>query len=108
MTFYRQCNTITVQEAIHAARGLTTFVALCSVVLGKPVQGQVVVLGSKTLGGSKNPSNASLNRLRSPTAEALLLPIPTTASTVIHNELVANVQTKFYFHPGTQRLRPWG
>ncbi len=34
---------------------LTTFVALCSAVLGKPLQSQMVILGSMSLGGNIIP-----------------------------------------------------
>ena len=80
---------------------LTAFVALCSAVLGKPVQSQLVVLGSMSLGGSIVPVQnlaESLQVAFDAGAKRILLPMVSVGDIpTIPGELFA--QTSFYADP---------
>ncbi len=85
------------------AMTLAAFVAFCSAVFGKPLQQQLVVLGSMSLGGTVIPVEnlaESLQVAFDAGAKRLLLPmasvkdIPTTPG-----ELFAKFQTGFYADP---------
>jgi len=85
------------------AMTLTAFVALCSAVLGKPVQSQLVVLGSMSLGGSIVPVQnlaESLQVAFDAGAKRILLPMASVGDiSSIPGELFAKFQTGFYADP---------
>lgn len=85
------------------ATTLTAFVALCSGVLGKPVQSQLVVLGSMSLGGNIMPVQnlpESLQVAFDAGAKRILLPMASvTDIPSIPGELFAKFQTSFYADP---------
>jgi ATP-dependent Lon protease len=85
------------------AMTLAAFVALCSGILGKPVQSQLVILGSMSLGGSsihvKNLAE-SLQVAFDAGAKRILLPMASVADIpTIPGELFAKFQTSFYADP---------
>ncbi len=79
---------------------LATFVALCSAVLGKPIQQQMVVLGSMSLGGNIVPVEnlaESLQVAFDAGAKRLLLPMASVKDIPpIPGEVFAKFQTGFY------------
>ena len=85
------------------AMTLATFVALCSGILGKPVQSQMVVLGSMSLGGSSVPVEnlaGSLQAAFDAGAKRILLPMASVGDIpTIPGELFAKFQTSFYSDP---------
>ena len=85
------------------AMTLATFVALCSGILGKPVQSQIVVLGSMSLGGSIVPVEnlaGSLQAAFDAGAKRILLPMASVGDIpTIPGELFAKFQTSFYSDP---------
>jgi len=82
---------------------LTAFVALCSALFGKPLQQQMVVLGSMSLGGSIIPVEnlaESLQVAFDAGAKRLLLPMASVKDIPsIPGELFAKFQTGFYADP---------
>lgn len=82
---------------------LATFVALCSGVFGKPLQQQMVVLGSMSLGGNIVPVEnlaESLQVAFDAGAKRLLLPMASVKDIpTIPGELFAKFQTGFYADP---------
>ena len=82
------------------AMTLTSFVALCSAVMGKPVQSQLVVLGSMSLGGSIIPVQnlaESMQVACDAGAKRILLPMSSVGGIpTIPGELFAKFQTSFY------------
>lgn len=82
---------------------LSTFVALCSAVLGKPLQPQMVVLGSMSLGGSIIPVEnlaESLQVAFDSGAKRILLPMASVKEIpMIPGELFAKFQTAFFSDP---------
>ena len=82
---------------------LSTFVALCSAVLGKPLQSQLVVLGSMSLGGNVVPVQnlaESLQVAFDAGAKRLLLPMASVQDIAsVPGELFAKFQTSFYADP---------
>ena len=82
---------------------LAAFVALCSSLLGKPVQSQLVILGSMSLGGNMIPVQnlaESLQVAFDAGAKRLLLPMASvTDIPTIPGELFAKFQTSFYADP---------
>ena len=82
---------------------LATFVALCSGVLGKPVQPQMVVLGSMSLGGNIVPVQSLAESLQvafDAGAKRLLLPMSSVGDIpTVPGELFAKFQTSFYADP---------
>jgi len=82
---------------------LSAFVALCSAILGKPVQQQIVVLGSMSLGGNIVPVEnlaESLQVAFDSGAKRLLLPMASVRDIpTIPGELFAKFQTSFYSDP---------
>ncbi len=82
---------------------LTAYVALCSGLLGKPVQSQIVILGSMSLGGSIVPVEnlaESLQVAFDAGAKRLLLPMASVGDiATIPGELFAKFQTGFYSDP---------
>jgi ATP-dependent Lon protease len=85
------------------AMTLATFVALCSGVLGKPLQQQIVVLGSMSLGGNIVPVEnlaESLQVAFDAGGKRLLLPMASVKDIpTIPGELFAKFQTGFYADP---------
>jgi ATP-dependent Lon protease len=86
-----------------AALTLSTFVALCSGVMGKPIQQQMVVLGSMSLGGNIIPVEniaESLQVALDSGARRILLPMASVRDIpTIPGELFAKFQTSFYSDP---------
>jgi ATP-dependent Lon protease len=85
------------------AMTLAAFVALCSGLLGKPVQSQLVILGSMSLGGNIIPVRnlaESLQVAFDAGAKRLLLPMASVSDIpTIPGELFAKFQTSFYADP---------
>ena len=85
------------------AMTLAAFVALCSAVLGKPLQPQMVVLGSMSLGGNIVPVEnlaESLQVAFDAGAKRMLLPMASVRDIpTIPGELFAKFQTGFYADP---------
>ena len=83
-----------------AALTLCAFVALCSGLLGKSVEAQLVVLGTMSLGGNIVPVEnlaESLQVAHDAGAKRLLLPMASVADIPsIPGELFAKFQTSFY------------
>jgi ATP-dependent Lon protease len=94
------------------AMTLASFVALCSAVLGKPVQPQLVVLGSMSLGGSLVPVENLADSLQvalDAGAKKLLLPMASvTDIPTIPGELFAKFQTGFYADPADAVFKALG
>ena len=86
-----------------SALTLSAFVALCSGVLNKPLQQQMVILGSMSLGGSIIPVEnlpESLQVAFDSGAKRILLPMASvTDIPTIPGELFAKFQTSFYADP---------
>ena len=82
---------------------LSSFVALCSGLLGKAIEPQMVVLGSMSLGGSIIPVEnlaESLQVAADSGAKRLLLPMASVGDIpTIPGELFAKFQTSFYADP---------
>jgi ATP-dependent Lon protease len=82
---------------------LAAFVALCSSLLDKPVQSQLVILGSMSLGGNLSPVQNLAEALQvafDAGAKRLLLPMASVADLpTIPGELFAKFQTGFYADP---------
>ena len=94
------------------AMTLATFVALCSGILGKPVQSQMVVLGSMSLGGSIIPVEnlaESLQVAFDAGAKKILLPMAGVGDiSTIPGELFAKFQTSFYSDPRDAAFKSLG
>ena len=82
---------------------LSAFIALCSASMGKPVQSQLVILGSMSLGGNIVPVEnlaVSLQVAHDSGAKRLLLPMSSVGDVPsIPGELFAKFQTGFYADP---------
>lgn len=82
---------------------LSSFVAFCSAVLGKPLQPQIAVLGSMSLGGNIIPVEnlaESLQVAFDSGAKRILLPMASVRDIpTIPGELFAKFQTGFYSDP---------
>jgi len=91
---------------------LTTFVALCSAIMGKPVLSQLVILGNMSLGGSIIPVEnlaESLQVAHDAGAKRLLLPMASVADIpTIPGELFAKFQTSFYSDPRDAAFKALG
>ena len=91
---------------------LSTFVALCSAVMGKPLQPQLVVLGSMGLGGSIIPVEnlaESLQVAFDAGAKRILLPMASvTDIPSVPGELFAKFQTSFYSDPSDAAFKALG
>jgi ATP-dependent Lon protease len=94
------------------AMTLTTFIALCSGVLGKPIQSQMVVLGSMSLGGNIIPVESlaeSLQVAHDAGAKRVLLPMASVRDIpTIPGELFAKFQTSFYSDPRDAAFKALG
>ena len=86
-----------------AALTLTSFIALCSIVLNKPVQSQMVILGDMSLGGNIVPARQIAESLQvafDSGAKRLLLPMSSVGDIqTVPGELFAKFQTSFYSDP---------
>ncbi len=82
---------------------LSAFIALCSAVFGKPIQSQMVILGSMSLGGNVVPVEnlaESLQVAFDSGAKRILLPMASVRDIpTIPGELFAKFQTSFYADP---------
>ena len=82
---------------------MASYVALCSGLIGKPVESQLVVLGSMTLGGNIVPVEnlaESLQVASEAGAKRLLLPMASVGDiATVPGELFAKFQTSFYSDP---------
>ena len=82
---------------------LSTFVALCSGTMGKPIQPQMVVLGSMSLGGNIVPVINLAETLQvafDTGAKRILLPMASVSDIpTVPGELFAKFQTSFYADP---------
>lgn len=94
------------------ATTLAAFVALCSSILGKPVQSQLVILGSMSLGGSIIPVEnlaESLQVAFDAGAKRILLPMSSVGDiATIPGELFAKFQTGFYSDPRDAAFKALG
>ncbi len=85
------------------AMTLTAFISLCSGILGKPLQGQMVMLGDMSLGGSIVPTENIAENLQvafDAGAKRLLLPMSSAKDiATIPAELFVKFQTSFYSDP---------
>ena len=94
------------------AMTLATFVALCSGILGKPVQSQMVVFGSMSLGGSIIPVESLAGSLQvafDAGAKRILLPMASVGDIpTIPGELFAKFQTSFYSDPRDAAFKSLG
>ena len=94
------------------AMTLAAFVALCSGILGKPVQSQMVVLGSMSLGGNSVPVEnlaGSLQAAFDAGAKRILLPMASVGDIpAIPGELFAKFQTSFYSDPRDAAFKSLG
>ena len=95
-----------------SAMTLATFVALCSGILGKPVQSQMVVLGSMSLGGNIIPVESLAESLQvaiDAGAKRILLPMASVGDIpTIPGELFAKFQTSFYSDPRDAAFKSLG
>ncbi len=82
---------------------LPSFVAFCSGLLGKPVQGQIVVLGGMSLGGNIVPVENLAETLQiafDSGAKRILIPMSSVGDIpTVPGELFAKFQTSFYSDP---------
>ena len=82
---------------------LPSFVALCSIIMNKPIQSQMVVLGDMSLGGSIIPVRhlaESLQVAFDSGAKRILLPMSSVGDIpTVPGELFAKFQTSFYADP---------
>ncbi len=94
------------------AMTLAAFVALCSGVLGKPIQSQMVVLGTMSLGGNIIPVEnlaESLQVAHDAGAKRILLPMASVRDIpTIPGELFAKFQTSFYSDPRDAAFKALG
>lgn len=91
---------------------LAAYVALCSGLIGKPLEPQLVVLGSMSLGGSIVPVESlaeSLQVAADAGGKRLLIPMASVGDIPsIPGELFAKFQTSFYADPGDAVFKALG
>jgi ATP-dependent Lon protease len=91
---------------------LATFLALCSALLGKPLQSQMVVLGNMSLGGNVIPVEnlaESLQVALDAGAKRVLIPTASVGDiATIPGELFAKFQTSFYADPADAAFKALG
>ncbi|MDB4645272.1 protease Lon-related BREX system protein BrxL, partial [Rubripirellula sp.] len=94
------------------AMTMSAFIALCSAIIGKPLQSQLVVLGSMSLGGNIIPVEnlaESLQVAHDAGAKRVLLPMASvTDIPTIPGELFAKFQTSFYSDPRDAAFKALG
>ena len=87
----------------NSSMTLPCFIALCSGLMNKPVQGSLVVLGDMSLGGSVIPADnlaASLQVAFDAGAKRILMPMSSVNDiSSVPGELFAKFQTSFYADP---------
>ena len=95
-----------------SALTLASFVALCSALLQKPVQSQLVVLGSMSLGGSIIPVESLAETLQvafNSGAKRILLPMASVVDIPsVPGELFAKFQIGFYADPADAVFKALG
>jgi ATP-dependent Lon protease len=95
-----------------SALTLASFVALCSALLQKPVQSQLVILGSMSLGGSITPVESLAETLQvafNSGAKRILLPMASVVDIPsVPGELFAKFQTSFYADPADAVFKALG
>ena len=95
-----------------SAMTLASFVALCSGLFGKPIQQQMVILGSMSLGGNIVPVENLAEALQvafDAGAKRLLLPMASVRDIpTIPGELFAKFQTGFYADPVDAVFKAFG
>jgi ATP-dependent Lon protease len=86
-----------------SATTLTSFIAYCSGILGKPIQSQMVILGDMSLGGSIVPVENFAETLQvafDSGAKRILIPMSSVQDIpTVPGELFAKFQTSFYSDP---------
>jgi len=91
---------------------MASFVALCSGILGRPIQSQMVILGGMSLGGSIIPTEnlaASLQVAFDSGARKILIPMSSVGDiATIPGELFAKFQTSFYADPADAVFKALG
>lgn len=91
---------------------MATFVALCSGILARPIQSQMVILGGMSLGGSIIPAEnlaASLQVAFDSGAKKILIPVSSVKDIPsIPGELFAKFQTSFYADPSDAVFKALG
>jgi len=91
---------------------LASFIAFCSGILQKPLQGQLVVLGDMSLGGSVIPVENLAECLQAAFdsgAKRILLPMASVGDIPsIPGELFAKFQTSFYADPADAVFKALG
>ena len=94
------------------ATTLSAFVALCSGLLGKPIQSQLVALGSMSLGGSiilVEDLAETLQAAFDAGGKRLLLPMASVSDIPsVPGELFAKFQTSFYSDPRDAAFKALG
>ncbi len=82
---------------------LPAFVALCSVLMNRPIQSQMVVLGNMSLGGNVAPVQnlaESMQAAFDSGAKRILIPMSSVSSiATVPGELFSKFQTSFYADP---------
>jgi len=91
---------------------MSAFVALCSALIGKPLESQMVILGSMSLGGSIVPVEnlaESLQVASEAGAKRLILPMASVVDIpTVPGELFAKFQTSFYSDPSDAVFKALG
>lgn len=91
---------------------LASFIALCSALLQKPVQSQLVVLGSMSLGGNIIPVESLAETLQvafNSGAKRILLPMASVVDIPsVPGELFSKFQTSFYADPADAVFKALG
>jgi ATP-dependent Lon protease len=91
---------------------MSSLVALCSGLMGKPVQSQMVVLGDMSLGGSIVPVESLAETLQvafDAGAKRVLLPMSSVGDIpTVPGELFAKFQISFYSDPGDAVFKALG
>ncbi|MDB6134348.1 MAG: putative ATP-dependent Lon-type protease [Verrucomicrobiales bacterium] len=91
---------------------LAAFVALCSALLQRPLQSQLVVLGTMSLGGSSIPVESLAETLQvtfNSGARRILLPMSSVSDIpTVPGELFAKFQTSFYSDPADAVFKALG
>lgn len=91
---------------------LAAYIALCSSILGKPLQSQLVILGSMSLGGTIIPVAElakSLQIAQDAGSKKTLLPMASVSDiSTVPGELFAKFQTGFYSDPRDAAFKALG
>jgi ATP-dependent Lon protease len=91
---------------------LASFLAYCSVTMGRPLQGQMVVLGNMSLGGNIVPAENMAEALqvgRDAGAKRVLLPMANAKDiSTVPGELFTKYQVSFYSDPVDAAFKAMG